>query len=68
MIDVILGPSNGVLTNITDTFPSTVTGSQLFPQSGYPFQPPGPTDQRGMILVLFLVGKIVDIWQVLVLE
>ena len=45
--DTILGPAGGVLADVVDTLAASVAGSQRFPEDAYPFQAPGPTDQRG---------------------
>ena len=48
--DIIGGLLNGTLgtvDGVVGTLPSSIEGSKRFPEDAYPFQAPGPTDQRG---------------------
>jgi hypothetical protein len=46
MLNTVVGDV-GNIPDITDALAANVQGSKRFPEAAYPFQAPGPTDQRG---------------------
>lgn len=47
LLDMAKGGNNNNFTDFVGAFPRSVEGLKRFPESEYPFQYPGPTDQRG---------------------
>jgi hypothetical protein len=46
LIDIIVGDV-GTVAGYVDSLAASVQGSKRFPEAAYPYQAPGPTDQRG---------------------
>lgn len=56
-VDAILGPEDGVLSVVVNSFAASVKGSKYFPEEDHPFRWPGETDQRGgFFLVVATIG------------
>jgi hypothetical protein len=46
LFDIIVGDV-GTIVGVVDSLAGSVQGSKRFPEAAYPYQAPGPTDQRG---------------------
>ncbi|EIN06351.1 hypothetical protein PUNSTDRAFT_145605 [Punctularia strigosozonata HHB-11173 SS5] len=46
-IDAIIGPEDGILAGLANSFAAQVDGLKRFPEDDHPFQWPSDTDQRG---------------------
>jgi hypothetical protein len=46
-IDTIIGPQDGILAGLANSFAAQVEGLKQFPEDDHPFQWPSKTDQRG---------------------